>query len=416
MKGVLEALDIVLSHVKPVSYEKVFLFDALDRISGENIISPVDLPPYDNSAMDGFAILSSDTRGASGEKPVFLKIKGEIKAGDDASSMVLTSGSAFKIMTGGMMPKGADAVVEVEQVKVEGDKVCIFQEVETGRNVRKRGESVKKGEMIIKKGDVLTPGRIGLASSIGRSYLSVYRKPKVGLIVTGDEVFEVDEEPSPGGIRNSNSYTLYTLIKRAGGDPINFGVVKDDPKDIEKAISEAIGICDILLTTGGVSMGDYDFVKDILGKVGIDLVFWKVAMKPGKPLVFGVKGEKLFFGLPGNPVSCMVSFEIFVKPSLRKMMGESKIFNPVFTAYLDEDVPYQRDGRYHFARVTVRKENNKFYVSTTGPQGSGILKSMAIGEGFIVIPPGDGYLKKGSPVPLIIFEERVLRSESLRLS
>ncbi len=411
MVSVEEAVEAVISRCKVLPCEKLFLFDALDRVSGEDIISPMDLPPYTNSAMDGYAIRSEDVSGSSKASPVFLKVVGEIKAGDDATSIRVKSGEAVKIMTGGMMPEGADAVVEVENVEERDGGVYVFSPVSKWKNVRFSGESVKKGEKIVAKGDVLTPGRIGLLASVGKSYISVHRRPKVGILVTGSEVKEVDEELPPGSIRNSNSYTLYTLSKRAGAEPISFGVLGDDPEVIGKKLEELACGCDIVLTTGGVSMGDYDFVKEVLPSLGVEKVFWKVRMKPGKPLFFGVSGRTLFFGLPGNPVSCMVSFEIFVRPAIRKMMGYKRIFLPCFYGILEEDVPEQRDGRVHFVRVRVKREGNQFFVSTTGPQGSGILRSMAEGEGFALIPPGDGVLKRGTKVKLLLFEQGSLFQE-----
>ncbi len=416
MVSVDEALKEVLSRCRTLPAEKVFLFDALDRVLAEDIISPLDLPPYDNSAMDGYALKAEDTVGASKERPVFLKRVAEVKAGDDASSIEVKKGEAVKIMTGGMMPPSCDSVVEIEYVEENSEGVYVFSEVPKGANVRPKGESVRRGELALKKGDRITPGRMGLLSSLGRSYVSVFRRPRVGIFVTGSEVREVDEDLSPGSIRNSNSYSLYALSKRVGADPVSFGVCGDDPEALREKLMDVSKGCDIVLTTGGVSMGDYDFVRDVLMEMGVEKIFWKVSMKPGKPLFFGVMGDTLFFGLPGNPVSCMVSFEVFVKPAIRKMMGERRLFNPVFSAILLEDVPEQRDGRHHFARVKVKRENGTFYVTTTGPQGSGIIRSMAEGEGFIVIPPGDGVVPKGSEVELILFEEEALRSQHFSIS
>lgn len=408
MKSVREALETILENTDRLSWEKVFLFEAVGMVSAEDITSPFDIPPYDNSAMDGYALKFKDTLGASRDNPVRLRIIGEVKAGDYPEGLCVNDGEAVKIMTGGIIPEGADAVVEVEETKEDNGEVLVFKEVGPGKHVRRRGESVKKGEVIVKAGDTLTPGRVGLIASVGKSYVSVYRRPVVGILVTGDEVVDVDEPAREGSIKNSNTYSLYALSKEAGAVPVSLGIVKDDPETLKARFRETMESVDILLTTGGVSMGEYDYVRRVLEEVGIRLVFWKVSMKPGKPLVFGTCGKRLFFGLPGNPVSCMVSFELFVKPAIKKLMGKRDVNPMVIKAVLQEDIPRQKDGRVHFARVVVKRDGERFSARLAGEQGSGILKSMAVGNGLAVIPPGDGFIRNGDVVDVILLDDGVL--------
>jgi molybdopterin molybdotransferase len=307
-------------------------------------------------------------------------------------------------MTGAPIPKGADSVVMVEDTeKVSGlgpqasgkkEYVRIFREVKKGENARYAGEDVRKGEAVIRKGDILKSGYIGMLASLGVSKIKVYRKPKAAILATGDELVEINQRLVPGKIRNSNAYSLYSQVIRAGAFPILLGIARDEKEDLRSKIKKGLK-ADMLLVSGGISVGDYDFVKDVLGELGTQMKFWRVAMKPGKPLAFGMMGKISVFGLPGNPVSSMVTFEQFVRPALLKMAGAREIFRFHLPAIFREDFQKKKGLRY-FLRVVLENKNGTLYASLTGPQGSGILKSMVLANGIMELPeelenlrPGD---------------------------
>ncbi|NPA58097.1 MAG: molybdopterin molybdotransferase MoeA, partial [Aquificae bacterium] len=331
-----EALKIILDSTNRLGQEKVFLNQALGRVLAEDIHADRDNPPADNSGMDGFAVRYEDIKGATEDSPVVLEITGSSRAG--GGQIKIGQGKAAYIYTGGLIPEGADTVVQKELTRVEGNRVFIFKELPKGSNIRPQGGDYKKGELLIKKGKKIRPAELGILSSVNRATVSVYQRPRVGILTTGDEIVDVAETiTKPSQIRTSNTYSLYGQVLNAGAVPVILGFAKDSPEDIEEKLSYAKS-CDVLLTTGGISVGDYDLVKDFVVKVlGVDILFWKVKQKPGKPVAFGVWGEdrkKLFFGIPGNPVASMVVFENMVKPALRKMAGEEKVFNPVVKAKL----------------------------------------------------------------------------------
>lgn len=391
-----QALEIILDSVDTLPSEKAPLTKALDRVLAEDIYSDCDLPLLDNSAMDGYALKAADISDASKSNPKILEVIGNLKAGYLAAEPVGDK-QAIKIMTGAIIPEGADSVVMVEDTEGEGkDKVKIFKEAKPGGNIRRRGEDIKKGELLISKGTLLHSSHIGILASLGKSDISVTRRPKIGVLATGDEVIDVDEELVPGKIRSSNTYTLFSQIQKCGGIPKNLGIAKDQSEDIEAKLGEASG-CDLILTSGGVSMGDYDLVKSVLAKMGTDIKFWKVAIRPGKPLVFGRLKGRPVFGLPGNPVSSMVSFETFVRPAILKMLGQEESGGKEVEAFLQEDLKKKKGFRY-FLRAQTRWEGGTYLTSTTGPQGSGILKSMMLANSLIILPEDEEDIEKGRKV------------------
>ena len=409
-----EALKIILSAVKQVESENIPLIESLGRVLSEDIHAGSDIPGFDNSAMDGYAVRFSDTTNASKVKPKTLEVICDIKAGDSPKAS-LKENQAARIMTGAIIPRGADSVIMVEDTeRVSGNRyqvtgkrgkewVRVFKEVKLGENIRKKGEDIKKGELVIPGGKELNSAHIGILASLGMSSIKVYRKPRVAILATGDEVIEIDKELATGKLRNSNTYTLYSQILKCGAIPKNLGIAKDKPDQLEKSIRKGLD-CDIILTTGGVSVGDYDLVKDILAKMGTNIKFWKVAMRPGKPLVFGtIKNEsrscvqgrdKLIFGLPGNPVSSMISFEVFVRPAILNMMSQIHDERKEVDAVLEEDIVKKKGLRYYLRAYTHWK-NGVYLTRTTGPQGSGILKSMALANSLIILPEEEEKIEKG---------------------
>ncbi len=396
MLKVEEALEAILTNINVLPSEEARITDSLDRVLREDIYSDTDIPTLANSAMDGYAVKSSDTSGASKSKPMTLKVIYDLKAGDIAK-MALKKGQAMRIMTGAPIPEGADSVIIVEDTEKKGkDGVLIFKEARLGENIRKAGEDIKKGEKVLQKGILLNSAHVGILASLGRPIVKLTRRPKVAILATGDEVIDVDERLEPGKLRSSNTYTLYSQVLQCGGIPKNLGIAKDKPEELEKKLRQGLD-CDLILTSGGVSVGDYDLVKFILAKIGTDIKFWKVAMRPGKPLVFGRLNQKFIFGLPGNPVSSMISFEVFVRPAILKLLGQEQDTRKEVDAVLEEDINKKKGLRY-FVRAKTRWEDGIYLTRTTGPQGSGILKSMAIANSLIILAEEEEYVQKGTRV------------------
>jgi molybdopterin molybdotransferase len=401
MVSVEEALNRVLNRIPVLGLEKMNIIGSLGRVIGEDIVAPRDIPPLDNSAMDGYAVRSADIKRASREVPVSLKVIEDLPAGA-LPKRSLTQGQAIRIMTGAPIPNGADAVVMVENTEGTGQEVRIFQGVRRGENIRRAGEDVKKGERIIPKGSVIRAAEVGMLASVGRASIYVHQRPVVAILCTGNELIDVDEEIAHHKIVSSNSYTLSAQVLECAALPLQLGIAMDKPEEIEAKLRHGLR-ADVILSSAGVSVGDYDLVKDILGKIGFQMEFWGVAMRPGQPLVFGTIAAKPTFGLPGNPVSSMVSFEQFVRPSLLKMMGHENLFRPVVEAVLKEEIS-KKPGRRHFMRARVSSEEGRYMVTTTGPQGSGILNSMVEANALLIVPEEVTKIKAGEKVQVQILD------------
>jgi len=409
MISVEEALDKVLSYVEVLEFERKPILGCLGQVLAEDVHSTIDIPPFDNSAMDGYALRAEDTRGASESSPRYLVVVGYVAAGSMPAQEV-KPGMAIRIMTGAPLPEGADAVVRFEDTdeinrKSSGDdlsQIGILCQTKQGSNVRGRGEDIAKRDLILKKGNLLRPQEIGVLASLGHSTALIIRRPVVAILATGDELIGVDQPLAPGKIHDSNTYTIAAEVSRYGGIPKILGIGRDSVRSLTEKIDEGLD-ADMLITSGGVSKGDYDIVKDVLAEHG-EVGFWTVCMKPGKPLAFGVikktkGGEKKVphLGLPGNPVSSMVTFEQFARPAILKMMGKKILAKPVIRAIIGDDVA-DTDGRRLFVRVSVTKRGGQYYASVTGPQGSGILTSMVKANGLAVIPENSKGVKAGDLV------------------
>jgi len=409
-----EALDKVLSYVDVLGVEEKPILGCLGQIIAEDVYSAIDIPPLDNSAMDGYAVRTQDVRGASREKPRLLRVIDTVMAGT-ISRHRLGGGDAVRIMTGAPVPEGADGIVRFEdtdEYSREGNtgEIGIFKEIEEGCDIRRAGEDITRGIRVLSEGLVIRPSEIGVLASLGCSTVKVIRMPKVAILATGNELTEIGNPLPPGGIYNSNSYALAALVQRYGGIPEMLGIAKDDERSVVDCLKRAMS-ADILVTSGGVSMGDYDLVKNVLASNG-EITFWTVRMKPGKPLAFGIiDGNKVngidkklpHLGLPGNPVSSMITFELFVRPALLKMMGKKILTMPSVEAVIEDPV-VNTDGRRIFARVVVHEENGRYIARITGPQGSGILSSMTLANGLAVIPEDRPGVNAGDVVEVLMLD------------
>jgi molybdopterin molybdotransferase len=398
-----EAVELILKKVSPLTGEEVPLLEANGRVLFDNVRAQRSVPPFANSAMDGFAVRWQDVKETLAARPVVLRVLDEVRAGYVAKHSV-QKGTAIKIMTGAVIPRGADTIVRVEYTESVHGKVRISRVDGRGSHVRGAGEDVQLGRTILQKGKRLGPADIGLMASVGKSKVRVYRKPSVGLISTGDELLEVGDPPRPGKIVNSNSYTLFAAVQEAGGNPVSLGIVRDKRKSLASCFRKALRY-DVIITSGGVSVGDYDFVKEALGDVGVKMQFWRVAQKPGHPMAFGRIGQKPVFGLPGNPVSSFVSFLLYARPVLLKMMGHKDVFLPVIQATLEHEIRKSR-GVKEFIRCRLRYKNNHGFASTTGSQSSGVLSSLSLAQGLIVAHEKETRIAKGRRVPVILLDHQ----------
>ncbi|MDN5940984.1 MAG: molybdopterin molybdotransferase MoeA [Nitrospira sp.] len=391
-----EAQRIVLESTPILGLEKVSILDALGRVLGEDIVAERDNPPWNNSAMDGFAVRWEDIKHDHAiQKTVTLTVIEEVAAGQMPSKS-LDAGQAIRIMTGAPLPKGADTVLKVEDTEHTADSVRVFKPEQQGANIRPQGEDVKKGECIIGKGTRIRPGEAGMLAILSKSFIFSYQRPRVAILSTGDELADLDERFSEEKIINSNSYGIAAAVQEAGGVPLLLGIAKDTPAALKEKISHGL-TADILVLSGGVSMGDYDFTKAVFHELGADMNFWKLAIRPGQPLAFGKIQGKLAFGLPGNPVSSMVTFEQLVRPAMLKMSGHRSYGRPIVRAIFQEKFSKRTDRR-HFLRGVLTQEEGVFKVRTTGAQGSGMLTSMVKANCLIDIPVEVERVNPGDPV------------------
>jgi molybdopterin molybdotransferase len=405
MLSVEKALERILQAFHPLEPERVPILEALDHVLAEDVHADVDIPPHSNSSMDGYAVLAADTVRAGAETPVRLRIVDELAAGYVTETAV-TPGTAIRIMTGAPIPPGADAVVKVEDTASDADWVDVFAKAPASQYIRPAGEDVRKGELALPAGTLVRSQEIGMLATLGCKEVFVVRRPRVAILATGDEVVEIDEPLAPGKIRNSNSYSNAAQVIKAGGVPIMLGIARDEVQDLTKKIRAGLaqGV-DLFLTSGGVSVGDFDIVKDVLAAEGT-IGFWRVRMKPGKPLAFGQIGGAPILGLPGNPVSVMVSFEMFVRPAILKMMGWTDWRRPAVEATLMDEIQH-KDTRRHYLRVHIeqdREHAGEYRAYLTGGQGSGILSSMVRANGLAIIPEEWTHVPANTQVQVIMLD------------
>lgn len=396
-----EALEIVLSQVKLVSSEKIDILSSLSRTLAEDVYADFDIPGFDRAAMDGYAVLSKDTNSASKKKPVILEVIANVPAGY-STDKVVKNGRAVRIMTGAPMPKGADAVVMVEDTEKEEEKVKIFRKVTCQKNVSFAGEDVKRGELILSQGSLIRPAEVAMLASLGKENVLVKIKPRVAIISTGDELVEVGRTLQKGEIYDSNSYALFSQVLSSGGEPHRLGIARDKRENLLARIEEGLSY-QLLLLSGGVSVGDYDLVTDALKKAGVKMLFWKVAVKPGKPTFFGIRKGTLVFGLPGYPVSSMVNFENLVRPAIFSMLGRDDWQRIRVKAILKEAVS-SRGRRKKIIRAKLVKEGDKYLAVPATSQESSVLKSMVWANSFLILPKEVERIEKGEEVFLELLQ------------
>lgn len=404
MLSVDEALGRVLTAVPVLGCEVIGLPSALGRVLAEPVVAGRDLPPWPNSSMDGYAVRAADTAHATAVRPARLVLLGAIAAGTVAERPV-GPGEAYRILTGAPLPAGADAVIPQEEVGHEPGTLLVPRPVRCGEYVRPRGEDIRVGEVVLEAGAVLDPAALGVLAALGRWLVHVYQRPRVAILATGDELVDLGEPPGPGQIPNSNTYTLAGQVLEAGGVPVPLGIARDTREALAERIRWGLG-ADVVVSSAGVSVGDRDLVREVLDKLGAELEFWQVNLRPGKPLTFGRLGGRPFFGLPGNPVSAMVTFELFVRPALRRMGGYGRVLRPRIRARAAAPI-HNPGARWGYLRVRLAVEHGEVTATPTGDQGSGILRSMLLADGLAVVPP-DGRLAAGDPVEVIL-----LRSDAL---
>jgi len=387
MHSVAEASARILADIHRLPEERVGLLDAMGRVLARDAVAPLAMPPWRNSAMDGYAVLASDIAGATAENPVRLPVLETVPAGG-FPSRAIASGEATRIMTGAPLPDGADTVVRVEDTDAGVDAVEIRNARDALKNIRARGEDYNTGDVVLSAGDSLGAAQLGVLASMGMGSVDTYRRPRVALISSGDELVDLDrfDEVLAGRkIVTSNSYTLTALVRSAGGEPKDHGVAPDDPDALRQRVEGALD-ADLIITSAGASVGEYDYVRQVLASLGAELKFWRVRMRPGAPLGFGIVRGVPWIGLPGNPVSAMVTFELFVRPAIRKMLGARRLFRRPVPAVLEEPISIQARLTHFLRAVLSVREDGRLGVRLTGPQGSAILTSMAKANALLVVP------------------------------
>jgi molybdopterin molybdotransferase len=398
-----EALDRILSRVTGLSDERVSLTVALHRVLAEDVSSPRDMPPWPASSMDGYALRSADTHGASAASPTHLALAGRVSAGAIADRP-LRRGEAFRIFTGAPLPEGADSVIPQEEVTAAGGVLLVSRPVDEGDFVRPQGEDIRTGDRVLERGRSLSAADIGMLATVGRSLVSVVRRPRVGILSTGDELVDPGGRIGPGQIPNSNSYSLIAQVIEAGAVPVSLGIARDRLEDIEARLRWGFG-CDLLISSAGVSVGEHDVVKGALGRLGAEQHLWLVDVRPGKPIAFSTipqdgKGALAVFALPGNPVSAMVTFELFVRPAILRVAGHGRLQRPTIRARALAPIA-NRDHRRAYLRVTLTPEGGGYGAALTGTQSSGVLRSMVAADGLAVVP-GETTVPAGEPVTVVV--------------
>ncbi|HEC34595.1 MAG TPA: molybdopterin molybdenumtransferase MoeA [Chloroflexi bacterium] len=393
-----EALERILNTVQVLEPERVGLLEATGRVLAEPVRADRDIPPLTNAAMDGYAVRGADVA----QVPARLQVVGEVAAGHVSPAQV-GPGTAVRIMTGAPVPAGADTVVRFEDTRFDDGWIEVLRPYSIGGNVRLAGEDVHAGQEVLSPGKALRPQEIGMLAAVGQTEVAVVRRPRVAILATGDEIVPPDKVPGPGQVRDANSYTVAAQVRRYGGVPLLLGVVRDEEtllrRGMRKALTQEV---DFIITSGGVSVGDFDLVKQVLAAEG-EIRFWSLNMKPGRPLAFGIVGGIPLLGLPGNPVAAMVSTELFARPAILKMQGFTEWTWPSVQARLAEPIT-RKDSRRHYLRVRLRQTPKGLEASLTGDQGSGILNSLVQADGLAVIPEAVDHMLAGAAVEILLLQ------------
>jgi molybdopterin molybdotransferase len=394
-----QALQIVLENVAPLGIERTTILAALGRVLAEEIHSPRDIPGFDNSAMDGYAVRAADVVAASETNPVRLEVLETVAAGMMPSRTV-AAGQAVRTMTGAPIAPGADAIVPVERTRAEGNTVEVMAVAQAGAFVRPRGEDLHRDELVISAGKTLSPSDLGMLASLNRAMFDVWRRPRVAIVATGDELVDLDQVPTGAQIVNSSAYALAGAIREAGAEPVMLKVARDRPEEVRARLSEALAF-DAVLSTGGVSVGQFDHVKVVLDELGLRQLFHGVAQKPGRPLKFGTIGGRPIFGLPGNPVSTMVCFYLYVRPALLKMRGAVQTGLPRVVVRCATGIPVAANLT-EFVRVRLERREDEIFAAPTGNQGSGVLSSLSRADALLVGSANTNLLKAGDQATVLL--------------
>ncbi len=404
-----EALRIVLENVTPLGIERVPMPAALGRVVGEDIYSPRDIPAFDNSAMDGYAVRAADVASASESNPVALTVIETVGAGT-MPTRSLQPGTAIRTMTGAPIAAGADAIIQVERTRGGDSKVEILAAAEPRTFIRPRGEDLRAGELVMSAGKVLTASDLGMLASLNRSMLDVYRRPQVAIVATGDELVDVDQIPTGAQIVNSSAYALAAAISEAGGDPTILKIARDTIEDTRTRLSEATRF-DVVFSTGGVSVGQFDHVKGVMDELGMRTLFHGVAQRPGRPLKFGIMAARPVFGLPGNPVSTMVCFYLYARPALKQMGGHLKLGLPRINVICGVDIKLA-SNLTEFVRVRLERKGADLYATPTGNQGSGILSSLSRADALLVGTAKENLFRAGSSATALLLNAHAATDEA----
>jgi molybdopterin molybdotransferase len=399
-----EARTLILENVSTLGSESVEILDALDRVIAEDVLAPQNMPSYDSSAMDGYAVRESDCR-----EPSKLRLTGYVPAGGEATTPV-EPGCAVKIMTGAPIPAFCDAIVPIEETTETDGYVLIKAKVKHHQHMRFTGEDVKRGEVAIPSGTIIRPPEISMLATCNRASARVYRKPTVAILSTGDELVEVGERLAAGKVINSNAYSLAASIKEIGAIPVILGIARDDRESHREKMTEGLR-ADVLITSAGVSTGDRDLVRDVLSELGARELFWKVDVKPGGPMAFRLKDGKPVFCLPGNPVATMITFEEFVRPALLKMLGRKRVFRKFVQAVFQGEIR-NRPGKIKFVRVHLEHHEGTIFAYSAGDQNTGMLKAMLNADGLAMIPADRTLLSSGDPVDVHVLSSELEMQES----
>ncbi|HEU4642879.1 MAG TPA: gephyrin-like molybdotransferase Glp [Gemmatimonadaceae bacterium] len=406
MLPVTEAAERIVGGIHPLGVERVPLLEALGRVLATSVTAPLTIPAWDNSAMDGYAVRAEDVAAASESSPVALAVNETVPAGAFPTRRV-ESGTATRIMTGAPIPEGADSVVRVEDTDGGTERVLVRSTRDVRRNIRPRGEDIREGTEVLRRGTPIGAAQIGVLASVGASAVDVYRRPRVAFMASGDEIVDLDrfaEALEGRKTVTSNSYTLHAMIRGAGGEPMNLGIARDDPADLRERLERSTG-CDLLITSAGISAGEYDYIRDVLAELGVDLRLWKVRMRPGAPLGFGWLGGMPWIGLPGNPVSTMVTFELFVRPVLRKMLGHDRLHRRPVPVTLEEPVSIGAKLTHFLRAIVTVRDDGSLGARLTGPQGSGILTSMSLANALLVVPEDRPRVEAGETLHALLLTE-----------